>query len=487
MRNQTNSLKANAALNMFRKGSAILFPLLTFTYASHTLGAEGMGIYSFCSSVVSYFALLASLGIGVYAVREGQSVRDNPEQLLRFVSEVYTINFIMTLVAYALLGLLLLVWGKLNAYREIVLTLSTSLMLGVIGADWVNTLLEDYLFITVRYIFMQIVCFGTLILFVKSSENLYQYTLIGVLSSAGANLFNIWYVRRKIPFRLTRHPHIRQHIAPMITLFSNSLAMTLYIASDVVMLGIFMESKFVGYYTVASKAYMSIKEIINAMILVTVPRFSFYVSHGMQEKYSQSFSRILYSVITLVTPCVAGLYMEAERILYFIGGSEYITGTQALRTLALTLPAAVGACLFCHSVLLPYKQERFFLKATLISATVNIALNFLLIPIWGIQAAALTTLLSEMIVCGMTLYKSTVYLPELSEGFSALKSSVFGIVAITLICLAVNRLIYNRLLNLLVSMIASAFAYTAIIYAMGNQTAVDIVNYARKIIRKGIE
>ena len=97
MRNQTNSLKVNAALNTFRRGSAILFPLFTFTYASHTLGAGGMGIYSFCSSVVSYFGLLASLGIGAYAVREGQSVRDDPEQLRRFISETYAINFMMTL------------------------------------------------------------------------------------------------------------------------------------------------------------------------------------------------------------------------------------------------------------------------------------------------------------------------------------------------------------------------------------------------------
>ena len=47
---------------MFRRGSAILFPLLTFTYASHTLGAEEMGIYSFCSSAVGCFFALGFAG-----------------------------------------------------------------------------------------------------------------------------------------------------------------------------------------------------------------------------------------------------------------------------------------------------------------------------------------------------------------------------------------------------------------------------------------
>ena len=391
---EMQSLRANAALNMLRRGSAILFPLLTFTYASHTLGAEGIGIYSFCSSVVSYFALLASLGIGAYAVREGQSVRDDPEQLRCFISEVYTINFIMTLLSYALLGFLVLVWGKLYASREIVFIISASIMIGTIGADWINTLLEDYLFIAIRYIVVQIICLGALIVLVKTPKDLYQYALIGTLSSVGGNLLNIWHIRRRIPFHLTLRPHIRRHIGPMITLFSNNLTIVLYVASDIVILGIFMKSEFVGYYTAVSKAYSAVKEIINAMILVTIPRFSFYVSHDMREAYQQSFSWVLSSVITLAPPCVIGLYMEAENVLYFFGGAEYVAGTWALKILSLALIPAVGGCLFAHSVLLPYKQERFFLKATLISAITNIVLNFPLIPIWGIQAAALTTLVS---------------------------------------------------------------------------------------------
>lgn len=480
------SLKTNAILNMVCRGSSILFPMLTFTYASRTLGADKLGIYSFCNSVIAYFLLFAALGISTYAVREGQAVRDNPEQLRRFISEVYTINFIMTLASYALLGLLLLVWGKLNAYREIVLVLSVSMILTTIGADWVNTLLEDYLFITLRYIAVQIVCLGALVALVKSPDDLYRYALIGALSSAGGNLLNIWHIRRRIPFHLTRRPNLRRHIGPMLTLFSNSLAIKLYLASDIVILGILMETRFVGYYTASSNVYSALKGIMNALVLVTVPRFAFYVSHNMRKEYLASFSMVLDGVITLTLPCAAGLYMEAENILYFLGGAEYVAGTGALKILSLALPFAVGACLFSNSVLIPYKQERFFLKATAISATVNIVLNFPLIPVWGIQAAALTTLLSECIVFGMTLYKSKAYLTKWSNVSSAFVSSAFGAASVILMCAAANRLIADRLPGLIASVTGSAAAYAAVTYALGNQTVSGIANHARTIIRRRV-
>ena len=356
-------------------------------------------------------------------------------------------------------------------------------MIGTIGADWINTLLEDYLFITIRYIVVQILCLGALIVLVKTPKDLYQYALIGTLSSVGGNLLNIWHIRRRIPFHLTLRPHIRRHLEPMITLFSNTFAIVLYIASDIVILGIFMDSKFVGYYTAASKAYSAVKEIINAMILVTIPRFSFYVSHNMREAYQQSFSWVLSSVITLAPPCVLGLYMEAEHILYFFGGSEYVAGTWALKILSLALIPAVGGCLFAYSVLLPYKQERFFLKATLISAITNIVLNFPLIPVWGIQAAALTTLVSETIVFCMTYYKSRLYLPAFPGISAAWKSALAGTAAVVLICGIMNCLISDKLLNLTVSVIASVLAYAAITYALGNQMVVGILDGARNVLK----
>ena len=65
------SLKINALLNSFRSILNILFPIITFPYVSRVLQVKGIGIYNFSNSVISYFLLIAALGINTYAIREG--------------------------------------------------------------------------------------------------------------------------------------------------------------------------------------------------------------------------------------------------------------------------------------------------------------------------------------------------------------------------------------------------------------------------------
>ena len=481
---QTKSLKINAALNMLRKGCTILFPIITFSYAAHRLGADRLGAFQFSNSVISYFLLLAALGISTYAVREGQAYRDDQDKLKTFISEVYTINVLMTLVSYLVLGLLLLFWRKLEAYTQIVLILSISIMLTTIGADWINTLLEDYLYITVRYIAIQFLCLGALITLVKGPEDIYKYACIGMFSSAGGNLLNILHIRRKIRFHLTLHPNIRRHLGPMLTLFSNNLAIKIYLLADVTILGIFMADQYVGYYSAASKVYSAVKELVNALILVTVPRFSYYIAKGNTSDYRRSYHSVLDNVCTLLFPCIIGLMFQAENVLHVLGGKEYINGTTALRILTATMLFAVFSCLFSYSILIPNKQEKSFLRATLVSAVTNFVLNLILIPLWGIEAAALTTLLSEMIVCAMTFSAGKAYMDQIFVLSGDLKSALAGSAGIAAVCVLMDMTVHSWVLNMVMSIGLSCIVYGVIIYVLKNSAARRVVSLLSRKLEK---
>ena len=86
------SLGVNALLNGLRSILNILFPIITFPYVSRVLQVKGIGIYNFSSSMVSYFSLIAGLGVSTYAIREGAKLRENPNKITQFASQVFTIN-----------------------------------------------------------------------------------------------------------------------------------------------------------------------------------------------------------------------------------------------------------------------------------------------------------------------------------------------------------------------------------------------------------
>ena len=110
MNTQKKSLTLNFLMNAILTMSQFLFPLLTFPYISRILLPTGTGKVSFATSVVSYFALFAQLGIPTYGIRACAKVRDDKEALTRTVQELFLINLVMSIIAYvALFGAIVFV------------------------------------------------------------------------------------------------------------------------------------------------------------------------------------------------------------------------------------------------------------------------------------------------------------------------------------------------------------------------------------------
>ncbi len=266
----------------------------------------------------------------------------------------------------------------------------------------------------------------------------------------------------------------------MLTLFSNSLAIKIYLLADVTILGLFLTDQYIGYYTVASRVYSSVKELVNALILVTVPRFSYYIAHKNRTSYLQSYHNVFDNVCTLLLPCIVGLMFQAENVLHLLGGVEYINGALVLKILSLTMVFAVLSCLFSFSILIPNKQEKYFLKATVISAITNIVLNFILIPLWGIEAAAITTLLSEMIVCVLTFSRGKAYMDRVFSLSNDLKAALVGSIGIAIVCVSINHILENWFPNMIASIAISCIIYTIVIYLLGNSAANRVVSLLKE-------
>ncbi|MCJ0598036.1 oligosaccharide flippase family protein, partial [Enterococcus cecorum] len=90
----SKSLKRNAFINAIRTIFNVIFPLITFPYASKVLGVTNVGKFTFANSIVSYFILIAGLGIYSYSVREGALYKDDKVKISEFFSEILVINIL---------------------------------------------------------------------------------------------------------------------------------------------------------------------------------------------------------------------------------------------------------------------------------------------------------------------------------------------------------------------------------------------------------
>ena len=269
------SLGINAFLNGLRSVLNLFFPLITFPYVSRVLSVSGIGIYNFSNTYVNYFILIAGLGITTYAVREGAKYRENRDRINEFVSQIFSLNMIATIIAYVLLFASLIIFKNLHNYVSCILIFSLQILFTTLGTEWIYTIYEDYAYITIRSIIFKIISIILLFLLVRKPEDYLIYAAITVFSAVGSNLLNFIHARSFVHIKLTTKTNWRYHLKPILVIFASAIAITIYVSSDTTILGLLKNDYAVGIYSTSVKIYQIIEGLLSAILTVTIPRLAF--------------------------------------------------------------------------------------------------------------------------------------------------------------------------------------------------------------------
>ena len=389
------SLKLNMVLNAVKGLMGIIFPLISFPYVSRILGVENIGKYNFANSIVSYFILIAALGIVTYSVRDGAKLREDKEKFKHFADEMFTINIISSVVAYILLFVLMLIVPKFHEYTGLLLIFSLQIIFKTIGIDWIYSIYEDYAYITIRSIVFQVLSLVMLFLFVKTEDDLLKYVGVTVFANAGSNIFNYIHSRKYCKVWFTTKIDWKRHLKPIFVLFAMNITITLYASSGTTILGFLSGDYAVGIFSVSAKVYAILKTVLSSVLIVSIPRLSAIYGKKDFSQFNEVSSDIYSTLITLVFPTMVGVILLIEPIVLIISDETFITATSSLFWLSLSLIVWFGAAFWGQCVLVPANQENTVLKATIASALSNIIICLLLVPYLDEDAAAIGTLVAE--------------------------------------------------------------------------------------------
>lgn len=459
---QVKSMKANAALNGIKTLAAIVFPLITYPYISRVLGADNLGKINFANSIVNYFSLIAALGISNYAIREGAALREDTAKMHRFANQLFTINLCFTGVAYLLMGIVLAMSRSLDPYRNIIIVQSLIIIMTTLGVEWLFSIYEDYFYITIRTIIVQVASLILMVFLVKKADDYLRYALISVMATGGAYLINFFYSKKYFRIHPVRHVDWKKNMKPMLLLFFNTLAITIYVNSDITILGFLKGDYYVGIYSTSVKIYTILKQVVNALIVASLPRMSFYVSSGQQENYNLLLRQILKALLLVLMPMVVGVIMLSPDIVILVSGKEFADSAASLQLLSVAIGFSLLASFFTTAILLPHKKDKSILQATIFSALLNLGLNFVLIPLLAEKGAAITTVLAEFLVMLIAIYHSKGDY-QIVGIRKAVLEGITGMVCIAGICGLVNYFIDKMFLRLTLGIGVSVLCYFIIL------------------------
>lgn len=129
------SIKRNFIFDLLNNITGLLLPLITFPYISRILNPEGIGEVAFAQSIISYFVMVAALGIPTYALREVAKLKNDQDKLSSFTFEIFTIHAILSVIAY-LVALSFVLIGRINEIWITYVIASTHIILNFLGFSW---------------------------------------------------------------------------------------------------------------------------------------------------------------------------------------------------------------------------------------------------------------------------------------------------------------------------------------------------------------
>ena len=390
------SVKKNFIYNTIYQILLVILPLITAPYISRTLGANAVGVYSYTNSVAYYFILIAMLGISNYGNRTIASVRDNKEKLNEKFSSIYTLQFILFIIAiisYVVYSLFI------ASENNMIFLLQTFYVVsGLLDISWLFFGLEQFKLTVFRNVVIKILTVISMFIFVKDISDLWIYTLIMSLGTFISQLYLWFYVKKFVTFKKVSFRNITENIKPIIILFIPVIAYSIYKVMDKIMLGNMSNYSEVGYYNNAEKIINIPMGIITALGTVMLPRMSNMVANGKNDKSKQYIS-LSVKVVTIISSAIAfGLMGISNVFTPVFFGEGFEPSAKIIYLLSITVFFISWANVVRTQYLMPNNYDKIYVISTVIGGIVNLIINLLLIPKYAAVGAAIGTIFAEFSV-----------------------------------------------------------------------------------------
>jgi O-antigen/teichoic acid export membrane protein len=361
-----------------------MLAFIATAYIARRLGTSAFGYLGFAAAVVAYFGRALSTGISEIGSRE---VATRP-------ADVQTIAAGRTLVRLgaAIVGAIAVIAVSTivpepRLGRLVLALTGLSLISIALDTSWVYKGMGRARPVGIALLGAQCIAVALLLLLVRVPEDVVRVPLIQLF----ADLVAAGFLLAPLLGRAWLHPRFSEALhlvksAGLITL-SRTLR-TLIVTIDVVMLGFMTSSEQVGLYSAAYRIVFFVMAIVYASHIAWLPPVTRAIAEGRSP--DGAFSGALRLSLTVSVPFVVGGFMIAPHLLRAIFGAEFAPAATALQLLLVSLffVALHGAS---RNLFLAY--DRLGVESWIMAAgvVVNVILNLILIPRFGLNGAAFAT------------------------------------------------------------------------------------------------
>ena len=420
------------------------------------LGVEEYGKYSIIFVIISFFLILTDFGINDIVVRELSKDRSKAAPM---VYDLFLIKLFMGLAACALsIGV---VWmlnyeadmRRLFTWAAITLLLSSMSSVGTIIFR-LNLWMER--FVIAALVRDAVLLLSVWVVIVMKGGML--YLIWGVLLANAMDLGIVLLLMRDVLDKPTFGLNTRLWRSIFRSALPLGLALVivnLYMSIDILLLEKLAGKEAVGYYSASYKFVFQAIFLPVAFVNLLFPFMSEYWNTD-RNKLKILFQKACDYAGLIAIPLGMIVTVIAPKLIVLVFGKDYAPSIPSLQILIWAVVLMFQSVIL-GSMMIALDQQRKSLVINVLGLAVNIGLNLILIPIIGFIGAAITTVVTEVVVLAPTIYIVQRKLSYRLSLNSFLKSFLLGLVCALL-------LLVSQQLNLIFQMSICAAGYAGTVF-----------------------
>ena len=465
----------NYAYNLSYQLLVIILPIITTPYITRIFSSDDLGTYGYFNSIVTYFILLATLGVANYGTKEISAHR---KEIEKNFWGIYSLQFAATWLSILLYLVLCFLLPSMQ--NPVAYILGLSLVSKGLDISWLFQGLEDFRKITVRNITVKLIGVISIFLFVKSANDLYLYVFLLIIFELLGQL-SMWLPARqfigKPRFDLK---YAKKHLKPIILLFLPQIAISLYVTLDSTMLGTLASTRDVGIYDQALKLVNILLTLVTSLGSVMLPRISNLLSSGDHKAVNKmhEMSFLIYNLV--IFPMMAGILIVIDDFVQFFLGQDFQDARYAIAIMIFRMFFIGWTNIMGIQILIPHNKNKEFMLSTTIPAIVSVGLNLLLLPKMGYIGAAIVSVLTEALVWAIQLFFTRKYIKDVPIIGSMMKIILASAIMYGLLLVSKTVIHFSPTVNVLAFTVIGGIIY---LFAILSLKVVD-VKELKQMIRK---
>lgn len=380
---------------------AIILPLITIPYVSRVLGPTGVGINALTNANVTYFLLLGGLGIQFYGNREIAYHQNNPIEKSRIFYELVFLKFIS--IGLAVLAYLIFIAFQ-PQYQVYYLFQGIVLLASALDISWYFMGIENFRITVLRNTIIRILLVVATFVFVRHQEDLWIYILLIALSTFLGNL-SVWpFMKHELVKVEWRKLNLFQHIKPALLLFLPQITMSFYLSLNKTMLDIFGNIADPGFYNNSDTIIRTAFTLVSSFGFAFLPRLSSLLSEGKTEETKSLVLKSLDLSTALSVLIMVGIMGVSGTFATFFFGKQFAIVGNLMFVQSLMIVLIAWGSVFGTQYLLAAKRTKAYTMSAVVGLIVNVILNIILIPLYSVMGAIISTVLTELAVTGYQVW-----------------------------------------------------------------------------------